>query len=44
MILTLELPDNLETALRADRIRELSRGNILPEGFNIRDFVDQGRD
>jgi hypothetical protein len=91
MTLTIELPDNLEAALRAqatasgiseeryirrvlerdlagpapeeaseqtdahhaeilhrsqraaERIRELRKGNILPEGVTIRDLIDQGR-
>jgi plasmid stability protein len=86
MTLTIELPDNLQAALRAqanaqgvseegyirrvlerdlaappaegmdadhdmlqrseraaERIRELRKGNILPEGVTIRDLIDEGR-
>jgi hypothetical protein len=84
MTLTLELPDNLQAALRpqanaqgiseegyirrvlerdlaaphaeamdadrdkrseraAERIRELRKGNILPEGVTVRDLIDEGR-
>jgi hypothetical protein len=27
----------------AERIRELRKGNILPEGVTIRDLIDEGR-
>jgi hypothetical protein len=27
----------------ADRIRELRKGNVLPEGITIRDLIDEGR-
>ncbi len=79
MTLTIQLPDNLEAALRAhanaqgvseegyvrtlverdlgvtetvnlersrlaaERIRELRKGNFLPEGVTIRDLIDEGR-
>jgi hypothetical protein len=28
----------------ADRIRELRKGNVLPEGVTIRDMIEAGRD
>ena len=79
MTLRIDLPENLEAALRAhataqgiseegyvvtlverdlgitetfnlersrlavDRIRELRKGNVLPEGVTIRSLIDEGR-
>jgi hypothetical protein len=37
-------PSLERSRLASERIRELRKGNILPEGVTIRDLINEGRD